>query len=328
MKKTLYILTSLLLFSCTSENIDPIVEEEIMGAAEVALPEPGEIVNMYFGGQEVPLEIYGDKYIYQGDIVLTSDMVSAEPQDLVLTKGQPVKSVGRNSHFWPNNTVYYSIDSNLRYSERVMNAIEHWEKNTQVRFVRRTTERNYVYFTTGSGCSSYLGMIGGKQDITLSTGCSTGNIIHEIGHAVGLFHEQARVDRDMYITINYENIQKDREHNFHTYAQMRMGGDDLTNYLDFNSIMMYDSYSFSKNGLPTITRKDGSTFYIQRNILSTQDLFGIYKLYPNNSLPTYVNGQSYYIGGLTVLRSHDMWYFRTIHGWKRVRLINNRFYWV
>ena len=58
--------------------------------------------------------------------------------------------------------------------------------NTNLEFVKRSGQSNYIYFTPGSGCSSYVGMVGGKQNITLADACSTGNTIHEIGHAIGL----------------------------------------------------------------------------------------------------------------------------------------------
>ena len=43
--------------------------------------------------------------------------------------------------------------------------------------------------------------------------------------------------------------------------------------------MMYGSFSFSSNGQPTITKKDGSTFNIQRAGLSAGDKSGIDIMY-------------------------------------------------
>ena len=37
--------------------------------------------------------------------------------------------------------------------------------------------------------------------------CRKGNIMHEIGHTLGLAHEHARPDRDQYVDIMWENIE-------------------------------------------------------------------------------------------------------------------------
>lgn len=343
-KMKLFFLLPVLAFIGCSE--DPVSDELISEnepqtsnfkneITEIAFPnEFGPTSDVYYTGMKMPVENVNGKYIFEGDIIIPRGKATKSPVKLVYGKDEKApenKSVGRTSAYWKDNTVYYDVDGSLPNSNRVYDAIKHWEANTNLEFVKRSGQSNYIYFTPGSGCSSYVGMIGGKQDITLADACSTGNTIHEIGHAIGLWHEQSRVDRDNHITIHFDNIQSGREYNFRTYQTNGYDGDEFTTNLDFGSIMMYSPYSFSSNGQPTITKKDGSIYNAQRNALSNGDIEGANAMYPSGSsettTPTYVNGEYYTIEGLTVLRYYNQWYYNMgYYGWKRVVLKDGIWY--
>ena len=220
--------------------------------------------------------------IFEGDIVLGA------VQDLQQqkTQGLEPRSIGiTGAQFrWPNAQVPYEIDPGLPNQQRVTDAIAHWEAHTRIRFVQRTAANqaqfpDFVRFVSGSGCSSTVGRRGGQQNVTLGSGCSAGNAIHEIGHTIGLWHEQSREDRDSFVTIVWANIDPTLQFNF---SQHITDGDDLGAY-DYGSIMHYPHDAFSINGKDTIIPKQSLPSGVvmgQRTALSTGDLAGVAALYP------------------------------------------------
>merc|ERR1711976_750087 len=113
----------------------------------------------------------------------------------------------------------------------------------------RTTESNYLAVDKRGGCWSAVGYkswMNPGQELSLDDNCISsyyiGIVQHELLHAMGLYHEQSRSDRDEYVTINWQNIKDGKEHNFNKYDETFVShyGQDY-NYL---SVMHYHGNSF------------------------------------------------------------------------------------
>lgn len=188
---------------------------------------------------------------------------------------------------WPHGIVPYEIEEKLPFTNKVsvLQAIDYWQKHTSIKFVARTVNNkddypDYISFVKAEGttCSSYVGKKGHMQEINLSTRCTTMNTVHEIGHALGLWHEQSRADRDSYVQINWDNIMVDHEYNFNQHLS---DGNDYGEY-DYESIMHYGPYAFSKNGQKTIVALVDGVEIGQRVKLSDKDLAAIKAMYPED----------------------------------------------
>ena len=274
----------------------------------------GYIHGNTFKNKEVKFRKINGMAIFEGDIILAStpeEMERLSPKKPSFDKKIFVKAVARTGEQfrWPRGEIPYEIRSSVPNQNRITDAIYHWEERTHIRFIPRTKYNakyypNYVSFiqyTPQPGekqeevfhCSSPIGMQGsGEQSVVVSDQCITGDVIHEIGHTVGLWHEQSREDRDNYIRVVFDNIEPKDVHNF---SQHVSDGDDVGDY-DYASIMHYGASYFSKNGLPTIEvlkiESPDAGSIGQKNGLSAGDIAAVNLLYANKA-PTVINN----IGG-------------------------------
>ena len=215
--------------------------------------------------------------IFEGDIVLGSvaQLDAAYQAIRDSTTEGTIEGIAITGHRWPNGKIPYVINSNLPNRERVAQAIAHWEQKTPIRFHQRTTEADYVEFRPANACNSAVGKQGGPQFVNLGPQCKTGNVIHEIGHVVGLWHEHSREDRDDFITIDLSNVDSSKIHNFNQHVT---DGDDVGDY-DYNSIMHYSAFAFARDSSrPTIIPRNGASIG-QRVSLSAGDIAAVREVY-------------------------------------------------
>ena len=136
-------------------------------------------------------------------------------------------------------------------------------------------------------CYSHVGRIGGRQEVSMSSEClSVGHAAHEIGHAIGLWHEHSRSDRGQFIDILFDNILDTKEQNFGINIKIST---DIK--YDIGSLMHYGPYSFAKpqqgRDLPTVRVRENAPWEScddpaemgQRKEISNKDSLRVQLLY-------------------------------------------------
>ncbi|XP_042880326.1 blastula protease 10-like [Penaeus japonicus] len=218
-------------------------------AEELASSLPMDLLN--------PPTLGGSDLLMEGDIVIS---LQEWTETHGLMDGDLRKASPWGAHRWPVSqstglpSALYRMDSTVRNRFIIRSAMNAWESHTCVRFVEAPdTNEPYIAITEGNGCYSYVGQTGKKgQTLSIGRNCYTNAIIkHELGHAIGLFHEQSRSDRNNYVKINYTNVRAGTERNFYKHVTANYGQE-----YDFYSLMHYTSTSFTKNGGSTVVTLD------------------------------------------------------------------------
>jgi astacin len=222
-------------------------------------------------GRTIRYQVVDGQAIWQGDIVLgpvdAQGKPSSERASSIIT--------GQNRR-WPDNIVPYTIASDVPDKPRIEAAAKAWNDATPFQVVSRTSEPNYIEFrrTTAASCSSSVGMIGGRQFINLPDNCPIASIIHEIGHAIGFFHTQSREDRNMFIRVRADSIDKASISN---YDQNISNADDEGPYA-YDSIMHYSNTGFAFTGELAMETVPTGIPIGQRNGLSPSDIDTAFRL--------------------------------------------------
>jgi hypothetical protein len=184
---------------------------------------------------------------------------------------QPKLAFDGTAPTWTDGNVYYSFSNNVSALKQkaFLDGAAEWATFANVHFIPWTTQANYVTIFEGEGLEggeSAVGMVGGQQFLQIGPDSwNRPTICHELGHTLGLVHEQQRSDRDSYVTILTNNIAAGQEGNFIELPNSK----NETPY-DFLSIMEYSRNDLSVNpSLDTIEPLPAYTNFI--NLMGVAD---------------------------------------------------------
>lgn len=258
-------------------------------------PRP-EIRTGIYKGQPVRFQVINGWAVVDGDIILgRADALEAGSGASRRARAHAVTIPPVTSSLWPKVGAVYQVpyvnDTANPVAEQAVKMFNATFPGV-IQYVPRSSEPDYVEFnltaTSDGVCSSQsnVGRVGGAQQISGSVDptvpACTLVIMHEMGHSVGLYHEQERSDSSMFVQIQWNNIPANQRSQYYPdKGAQSLGLYDIGSAMHYNyNTFSIDSTDASLISLPIgVPFKDGGGY-------SAGDIDAINRLY--GAAPTQV----------------------------------------
>jgi len=189
---------------------------------------------------------------FEGDMILSDEQKRLVQQTSIGGAGDIWRGGKIGPSFrWPNGILSYEFDSSMTGDEKqkVQDTLVGLQAKLGgcITFQEASSGNRVLVRSNENKCSSEVGHQGkDTQILKLGPRCyRTGTIEHEFLHALGVYHQQSRWDRNRYVKIIEENIKHENfTSNFRRYTKAQINHFDLP--YDFGSVMHYGDDFFGK----------------------------------------------------------------------------------
>lgn len=188
---------------------------------------------------------------------------------------------------WPGGVVPFSYAANVTTAMQaaMQSAMLEFRNVTNVTFVPRTNELDFVLVTDSTINSSPVGRVGGGQLLHITNWNQHWQIVHELMHVLGFWHEHQRPDRDQFVAVQSANVDPLRAIDYRIVPTGRVVG-----AYDFDSLTHFADTEGGIGGAQTIVvlppNQAQQTAIGQRTHFSAGDVAVLVSIYGGTTPPT------------------------------------------